>query len=154
MKITVWLIFNFGRTVVRSFFYCGLFNTLIFLLLSVGFSGDKEGHTSQHPNVLVGLRRPHIRRESFLAFCTKFESHTLKRRPSDRVHAKCVLLNGAFMSKNVATFVPKVALIWLKSAFLLQLFRTKMYFLALNCYHWDKRDNSVMWPGCSPNIKG
>ena len=29
-----------------------------------------------------------------------------------------------------------------------------MYFLALNCYHWDKRENSVMCPGGSPNIKG
>ena len=29
-----------------------------------------------------------------------------------------------------------------------------MYFLALNCYHWDKRENGVMCPGGSPNIKG
>ena len=58
------------------------------------------------------------------------------------------------MSKNVATFVHKVGLIWLKSAFLLHLFRTQMYFLALNCYHWDKRDNRIMCPGGSPNIKG
>ena len=29
-----------------------------------------------------------------------------------------------------------------------------MYFLALNCYHWDKHDNGVMCLGGSPNIKG
>ena len=29
-----------------------------------------------------------------------------------------------------------------------------MYFLALNCYHWDKRDIGVMCPEGSPNIKG
>ena len=58
------------------------------------------------------------------------------------------------MLKNVATFVQKVALIWLKTAFLPQLFRTQMHFLALNCYHWDKRDNGVMCPGGSPNKKG
>ena len=29
-----------------------------------------------------------------------------------------------------------------------------MYFLALDCYHWDKRDNGVMYPEGSPNIKG
>ena len=72
----------------------------------------------------------------------------------DRVDAENALFKGAFMSKNVATFVLKVGLIWLKSAFLLQLLRTQMYFLALNCYHWDKRDNGVMCPGGSPNIKG
>ena len=58
------------------------------------------------------------------------------------------------MSKNIATFVQEMDLIWLKGAFLLQLFRTQMYFLALNCYHWDKHDNGVMCSGGSPNIKG
>ena len=58
------------------------------------------------------------------------------------------------MLKIVATFVQKVALIWLKTAFLLQLFRTQRYFLVLNCYPWDKRDNGAMCPGASPNIKG
>ena len=69
MKMTVWLISNFGRTVVRSVFYYGLFKTLSFLSLSVGFlrgkrwGGEGQGRTYfQHPNVLVGLRRPQIRR--------------------------------------------------------------------------------------------
>ena len=43
-------------------FTVGFFKTLTFLSLLVGFSGGKEGHTSQHPNVLVGLRGPNIRR--------------------------------------------------------------------------------------------
>ena len=73
------------------------------------------------------------------------------RETVDRVHAKYVLLKGAFMLKSVATFVQKVALIWLKTAFFLQLFRTQMYFLTLNCYHWDKRDNGIyIFPGVLP----
>ena len=60
--MTVWLIFNFGRTVVRSVFYCEIFKTLSFLSLSVGFLGGKEGHTSQHPDVLVGLERSRVDR--------------------------------------------------------------------------------------------
>ena len=118
----------------------------VFSHYQLAFSGGKEG---QHPNVLVGFRRPHVRREIFLAFCTKFE------RTVDRVHAKYVLLKGVFMLKNAATFVQKVALIWQKNCLFLQLFRTQMYFLALNCYHWDKRDIGVyMCPRGSPNIKG
>ena len=50
--------------------------SLIISLLFRGGGGGKEGYTSQHPNVLVGLRRPNIRRELFLVFCTKFERHT------------------------------------------------------------------------------
>ena len=37
-----------------------------------------------------------------------------------------VLSKGAFVSKTVATFVQKVALIWLKGGFSLQLFKTQM----------------------------
>ena len=63
-------------------FTVGLFKTLSFLSLLAGFSEGNERHTSQHPNVLAGLRRPNIRTELFLAFCTKFERHTLQRRLS------------------------------------------------------------------------
>ena len=68
----------------------------------------------------------------------------------DSVHAKYVLLKGAFMSKDVATFGLNLSK---KCFFLLQLFRTQMYVLTLDCYHWDKRDNGVMCLGGSPNIK-
>ena len=57
------------------------------------------------------------------------------------------------MSENVATFVLEAGLIWLKSAFLLQLFMTQMYLLALKGHHC-KHDNGVMSPGGSPNIEG
>ena len=104
------------------------FSRLSSIIISWLFSGGKEGHTSQHPNVLVGLRRPHIRREIFLAFCTKFERHTLQRRPSrNRGQGSCSARRCIYV-KNVAIFVQKVASIWLKTAFLLQLFRTQMYF--------------------------
>ena len=63
-------------------FTVGFFKTLSFLSLLVGFFRGQEGCIPLHPNVLVGLRRPNIRRESFLAFCTKFERYTLQRRLS------------------------------------------------------------------------
>ena len=53
------------------------------------------------------------------------------------------------MSKTIA----KSGLNLAKKCLLLQLFRTQMYLLALNCYHWDKGDNGVMYPAGSPNIK-
>ena len=46
----------------------GFFKTLSFLLSLAGFSGGKERHTSQHPNVLLGLGRPNIRKRIFLGF--------------------------------------------------------------------------------------
>ena len=39
----------------------GFFKTISFLSLLVCFSGGKEGHTSQHPYVLVGLYRIHTK---------------------------------------------------------------------------------------------
>ena len=39
----------------------------------------------KHPNVLVGLKRPNIRREIFLVFCSKFERHTSQRRLSQKL---------------------------------------------------------------------
>ena len=72
----------------------------------LAFSDGKEGHTSQHPDVLVGLRRPNIRKEIVLAFCTKFERHTSQRRLSRNLgHVKYVLPKGALMPKTVATLV-------------------------------------------------
>ena len=110
--MTVWLIFNFGRTVVRSVFYCGLFKTFKFFLISLAFSGGKERHTSQNPNVLVGLRRPHTRREIVWPSALNLKDLPCNGDPRetvDRVHAKYFLLKGAFMSKNIATFVQKWA---------------------------------------------
>ena len=115
-----------GESVVRLVFF---FKTLSFRSLLLAFSGGKEGHTWQHPNVLVDLRRPNIRGEIFWTFHIKFERHTSQRRLSQNlrwVHVKYVLHKGAFMSKTVATFVQKVGSIWLKGGFLLQLFRTQM----------------------------
>ena len=86
----------------------------------MAFSGGKEGHTSQHPNVLVGSRRPNIRRETFW-----FPALNLKdipyngdsRETLDRVYARYVLLKGAFISETIATFVQKAGLIWLEGIF-------------------------------------
>ena len=61
-------------------FTIGFFKAFDFLLLSVALSRGQEGHTSQHLNISVGFRRPNIRIKIFLAFCTKFERHSLRRR--------------------------------------------------------------------------
>ena len=66
-------------------FTLGFFKTLSLLSLFVDFFRGNEGHTWQHPNVFVDLRRPNIRREFFLAFCIKFERHTLQRRLSENL---------------------------------------------------------------------
>ena len=44
-------------------FIVGFFKTYVFSHHKLGFSGGKEGHASQHPNVLVSLRRPNIKRQ-------------------------------------------------------------------------------------------
>ena len=106
---------------------------LVFSHGQLAFSESKEGHTSQHSNVLVGLRRQNIRIELFW-----LSSLNLKDIPYngdscktlDRVHVKHVLPKVAFISKTLATFAQKVGLIWLKRGFLLQLYRTQMYLLA------------------------
>ena len=62
--------------------------------------GGKEGHTSQHPNVLVGLRRPNVSR-GFFASALNLKDMPYNgdsRETLDRVHVKNVLPKGAFMS--------------------------------------------------------
>ena len=56
----------------------GFFKTFSFPLSLVG-SFRKDIHCSTIINVLVGLRRPNIRRQTVLVFCTKFERHTSPR---------------------------------------------------------------------------
>ena len=102
-------------------FTVGFFKTLSLLSLSVGFFRGKEGYASQHPNVLVGLRRPNIRREIFwLPALNLKEIHYNGdyRETLDTVHVRYVFPKGAFLSKTVATIVQKVGLIWLKVGFL------------------------------------
>ena len=116
----------------------------------MAFSGGKERHSSQHPNVLVGLRRQNIIREIFhlSAMNVKNMPHNGDSRETlDRVHVKYVLPKGAFMSKTVATFVQKVGLIWLKVGFYFSYSGHKW-----NCWlkivnHWDKRDNEALLTG-------
>ena len=116
----------------------------------MAFSGGKERHTSQHPIVLVGLRRPNIRRETFW-----FPALNLKdihyngdsRETLDRFYARYVLLKCAFISKTIATFVQKGGLIWLKVVFYFSHSGHKC-----NCWlkivnHWDKRDSGAMCTG-------
>ena len=103
----------FGEFSSGLFFTVSVYRILSFLSLLVGFSGGMEERTSQHPNFLVGLRRPNIRRVIFWAFLAKFERHGDSRETLDRAHVKYVLPKGAFIS----TFVQKLGLIWLKVAF-------------------------------------
>ena len=77
------------------------------LLLGEG-EGGQEVYTSQHSNVFsLGSRRQNFGRESFLAFCSEFERHTLKDLLSRTLaHVKYVL---SMVHKIVASFVEKVA---------------------------------------------
>ena len=87
------------------------------IIISWGPGRGHDGHASQQPDVLVGLKSPNIGREIFLAFSTKFENHTIQvwlSRRVDRVHIKHVMSKVTVMSKTVVTFVQKVVLIWLK----------------------------------------
>ena len=96
----------------------------------MGFLGGQEGHTSHYPNGLVRLRRPNIGGEIFWLSTLKLKDIPYNgdfRETLDRVsHVEYVLSNVAVMSKTVATFVQKLCLIWLKSGFLLKLFRIQM----------------------------
>ena len=112
-------------------FTVGFFRILSFLSLLVRFFRGKEGQASpsQHPNVLVGLRRPNIRRYFFLFSvpnlkCIPYNGNS--RETLDMIHVKYVLPKGAFISKPVATFVQKVGLIWLKGGFYFSKIRTQM----------------------------
>ena len=70
----------------------------------LAFSGGKEGHTSQHPDVLAGLGRPHIKREIFWLSALNLKDIPCNGDPRetvDRVHAKYALLKGAFCNNVV-----------------------------------------------------
>ena len=128
-------------------FIVGFFKTLSFLSLLVCFSGGKEGFTSQHPNSLVGLRRPNIKREFFWLSALNLKDISYNgdsRETLDKVHVKYVLPKGALMSKTIATFVQKVGLIWLKDGLLLSYSGHKYNYWLKIVTHLDKPDNSVM----------
>ena len=123
----------FGELSSGLSFTVGFFKTFSFLSLLVGFFRGKEGQISRHPNVLVGLRKPNIRREFFWLSALNLKNVPYNghfRETLDRVHVKYIVPKGAFMPKTVAIFVQKVGLIWLKGGFLRQLFRSQMYLLA------------------------
>ena len=99
----------------------------------VGFCRGEGGTGGlYHSNVFsLGSRRQNFGRESFLAFCSEFERHTLKDRLSRTLaHVKYVLSNGAQNRCQLCR----------KGGVLLQLFRTQIN-------HWDKPDDGVVWAG-------
>ena len=85
----------------------------------------QEGHTSQHPNVLVGFRRPNIGREDFLAFCTKSEDipyHGDFCETVDRFMLNMFRLRARFSVQNRCHLCPKsglnLAKKWLFTSFI------------------------------------
>ena len=79
-------------------FTVSFFKTLSFLLLLADFFRGKDGHTSQHPHVLVGIRRLNIR-EIFWLSTLNFKDNPFNggsHETLDRVHVKYVLPRGAF----------------------------------------------------------
>ena len=74
----------------------------------MAFTGGKEGHTSQHPDALVSLGKPNIRREIFWLSALNLKDipyNDDSRDTLDRVNVKYVLPTTAFMSKTVTPFV-------------------------------------------------
>ena len=97
--MTVWLILQFfGELLLSLSFTVGFFKTFCFLSLLVGFLGGKEGHNSRHPYVLVGLRRPNIRRKILWLFTLNLKATSYNgnsHETLDKLHVKYVLLKGA-----------------------------------------------------------
>ena len=61
MKMTVWLILQLSVRELLSGLSLTIecFRDFLFsLVIKWTFSGSQEGHTSQHPNASVGLKRP------------------------------------------------------------------------------------------------
>ena len=73
-------------------------------IISWLFSGGKEGHTSQNPYVLVGLRRPNIKREISVAFCTKFERHTFTTVTLAKPWTEFMFCPKVHLAKKVAFY--------------------------------------------------
>ena len=106
------------------------------------FPGGQEGYTWQHSNVFsLGSRRQNFGRESFLAFCSEFERHTLQDRLSralNRAHFYYFLFR---VHKTVASFVQKVGLIWLKDGI------SVIQDAKVIVNHCDKPEDDVMCTG-------
>ena len=118
------------RIIVRSILalIVGFFQAFGFPSLLVGFSRGLgrqiPGHTSQQPNVLVGLKDQIAKDKFFGAFCTKFiPYHGDSRETLNSVDVKHVLSKGA--SKTVTTFAQS-GINLPTEAILPHLFRTQM----------------------------
>ena len=127
MKMTAWLILKFGGIVLRSVFYCGLFQDFKFsLIISWLFQGEGRTYLAT-PLCFSWLKQTKYQKISFLLsslYLKDIPYNGASRETLDRVHVKYVMHKGAFTSKTFATFVQKVGLIQLKGGFLLQLLRT------------------------------
>ena len=102
---------------------------------------DQEGYTSQHFNALLGSRRQNFGRESFLAFCSEFERHTLQDRLSrtlDRAHDKYVRSKGA---QNRCQLCPKSELNMAKRWHFTSVIQDAKVIIN----HWDKPDDGVIY---------
>ena len=103
-----------------------------------------EGYTLQHSNVFsLGSRRQNFGRESFLAFCSEFERHTLQDRLSralDRAHFKYFLFESA---QNHCQLCPKSGLNLAQRLHFISVIQNAK--IIVN--HWDKPDDGVMCAG-------
>ena len=100
MKMTVWLILQFWETCRQVCLLLWAFSRLsVFSHYQFAFSDGKEGYTSQHPNVLFGSRRPSIRRESALAFCTNVSVNSKPDDPPGEFFLKGRIPHPSFTKK-------------------------------------------------------
>ena len=137
------LLCNFGRIVLRSVFYRGLFQDFKFTVI---ISWLLQGARKDIPRRLKTTKY----QENFVLLSAldlkDITYNSDSRETLDMVNVKYVLPKVTFMSKTVSTFVQKVGLIWLKGGFFSYLgHKCNCWLKIVN--HGDKRDNGVMCTG-------
>ena len=92
-------------------FTVGFFKTSIFVSLLVGFFRGQGRTYLAIPYCLSCLKKTKYQKRNFswlsVLNLKDIPHDSDPRETLDRVHIRCVVLRGAFMSKTVATFVQK-----------------------------------------------
>ena len=130
MKVTVWFILQFWENCRRSVFNHGLCQdfwfSLIISRLCQGFRKDIPRNTLTFQ---LASEDQILEKKWFWLIALNLKDIACNsdcRETLERIYVQYVLSKGAFMSKTIATFVQKLAFIWLQDGFIIQLFRTQM----------------------------
>ena len=72
-----WFFYVFWTTAVRFVLNCGLFQEFLDCYsFQLAFSVAEGGQSSQHSNILAGLRWPTVEKQSFLAYFIQYGRQT------------------------------------------------------------------------------